>query len=515
MPIEPSEDGYTITGLDPPGFERFPDDARKMYYDWVVEIGLRQKDRDLAKGLDAKGEPFKAISRKTRKYRKSAMTPSGKGDPNAPPLIPGWQKSRVRSLLTGKAFPDKAEFWWRYDAFTGDSFARILEYQRDRYGRDAFGLGPQALARVKAQAWERWAKWRAGKYKEPKPIKAIPAKPITIGRVDKRWTEPMGLGPPERHPTMTYEKLVEYLRQPAPAVLRGRPLEPKVMSPIAGPRYNILLQHIYGGPPEGPPRGGIQIAPPKPRPVPPRPPKPPKPPAAIAPPPPAKPKEPQPSGIPVADALVNQTKGLVSRAIQKALDAIAKVHGDGNLPKIPVGQTRSEHRGGEFVCSGISMRPMEINISSKASTPILNMVHETGHFIEWSGIPKPTAGPRNFDLSPQFKEWLEAVKSTEAVKELKALRAIKWMPVKQPDGTTKNYLTDQRYVRYLLQDNELWARSYAQYIAHKSEEQWLLKELDEIEKHPSAYKHAQWSKADFEPILKAIDAMFTALGWIV
>lgn len=252
MPVRPSEDGYTIFGINPPGSERFPDDVRKMFYGWVLEIGLRQKDRDLAKGLDKDGKALKAISAQTRKYRKSAMTPSGKGDPNAPPLIPGWQKSRVRSLLTGKAFADHAEFWWKFDPFTGDSFARVLEFQATA-GRDVFGLSPAALMRVRAQAWERFEKWRKGSYVE-KAVSVRPAPPITVGRTDKRFTEPMGGGPPEKHAAMTYEKLVEHLRQPAAAVLPGRPLNPKSQSPFSGPGYNRILQIIYGMPGPKPPR---------------------------------------------------------------------------------------------------------------------------------------------------------------------------------------------------------------------------------------------------------------------
>ena len=53
-----------------------------MYWQWVVDYGLRRKDKELAAGLDKDGNPLRPIAPETRKYRRSAMTPNGKGDPN-------------------------------------------------------------------------------------------------------------------------------------------------------------------------------------------------------------------------------------------------------------------------------------------------------------------------------------------------------------------------------------------------------------------------------------------------
>ena len=55
-----------------------------------MPIALKVKDQELADGLDATGGALKDITARTRKYRRSAMVPGGKGDPNAPPLMPGY-----------------------------------------------------------------------------------------------------------------------------------------------------------------------------------------------------------------------------------------------------------------------------------------------------------------------------------------------------------------------------------------------------------------------------------------
>ena len=271
MRVFKSEDGFTIAGMEPPDANRFTADDRKMFYGWVVEIALRQKDRDLAKGLDKDGNALHPISANTRKYRKSAMTPSGKGDPSAPPLIPGWQKSRTRSLLTGKAFVDRAEFWWRYDAHTGDSWARILDYQASM-GRDVFGLSPAAMTRVRAQAWERWHKWQRGKVIPVAKEYVAVAKPMRAGSYDTRYLDVMGhaeeIAKGQHIGFLTFEKLQEYMRQSAPARLVGRPRMPKVMSPISGPQYNRLIAQTLtltkrAGPGGS---GGIPVRAPKPLP---------------------------------------------------------------------------------------------------------------------------------------------------------------------------------------------------------------------------------------------------------
>ena len=221
------EDGYGIRGLEPPGLLTYPAEIRRQFWGWVAEAGLKAKDRDSAKGLDKDGKPLRPISAATRKHRRSAMTPSGRGDPSAPPLEPGWQKSRVRSLLTAKAFEDHAEFWWKFDPHIGDSFARILEGQR-AMGRDVFGLSPAGLKRVQAEAWKKWEAWKKGEpvalTKEPRlqPVKVpqVGSKDLRFAVGGAGFTDTIKAG--QHSGFMTIEKWPEYFRDPAgPAARSG------------------------------------------------------------------------------------------------------------------------------------------------------------------------------------------------------------------------------------------------------------------------------------------------------
>src|SRR5271166_2415455 len=162
--------GYRLR-IQPTDLSTYPDRAKLVWFDLVVKYGLIAKDRDLAKGLGADGKPMKALHPKTIKYRKSEVGPVHK---HAPPLIPALELSRVRSLLTGRAHSSSAEFWWKFDAVSGASFAEILRFQRNEYGRDVFGLSPQGTAWTLAQATKDWKTWKA----------SPEANRLTAGRVE-------------------------------------------------------------------------------------------------------------------------------------------------------------------------------------------------------------------------------------------------------------------------------------------------------------------------------------------
>lgn len=276
---------YRIRGIAPPDLpsER---SVRLMFYSWVVEIGLRVKDRELAQGLDAKGKPLRPISPQTRKRRRSAMTPDGRGDPSAPPLMPARALSRTRSLLAGRATEDAAVFYWRFDPFTGNSWGAVLAIHR-RKGRDVIGLSPKGVARVQALAWERWRAWKRG---EPIAAATRSASP-GIPQVGSYSTEhaTFGIGaakapafvPGQSTGGMTWPEWQRYLRQPSPTpvAIPGRPA-------AAYPRVSA---HTWGTTPPGP---GPRPPGPKPAPRAPRPPKP----APVAPlPPAAKARKPRPA----------------------------------------------------------------------------------------------------------------------------------------------------------------------------------------------------------------------------
>ncbi len=182
--------GYRLRLQPPGGLSTYPDRVKLMWYQWVVDLGLARKDRELAQGRDKDGK-IGVLHPDTIKHRKSEVGPTY---PNAPFLTPSYARSRVRSLLTGRAHTSSAEFWWSFDSVTGRSFAMILHYQAEA-GHDVFGLSPLGVAWVTREALKRWAAWLAsGHHGRPAvspvgvPIRKVavlkPVAKIPMGRTD-------------------------------------------------------------------------------------------------------------------------------------------------------------------------------------------------------------------------------------------------------------------------------------------------------------------------------------------
>jgi len=147
--------GYRLR-MQPTGLSTYSDRIKLMWFQWVVDLGLERKDKELARGWDKDGVVH-PLSPYTIAHRKSEVGPVTK---TAPRLIPALELSRVRSLLTGRAHTTSAEFWWKYDAVTGESFAVILHYAAEE-GHDVFGLSSAGTSWVKQEATKKWQAWKA------------------------------------------------------------------------------------------------------------------------------------------------------------------------------------------------------------------------------------------------------------------------------------------------------------------------------------------------------------------
>lgn len=135
------------------------EEIRLAYWRAAVPLVLKQKDKELAAGLNRHGRKLPRVAPTTSKRRRSAMTPSGRGDPKAPYLMPGRKLSRTRSLLAAKPRKDGVLVWWRYDAFSGREWGEVLRRHAQRGTEyDVIGLSPAGVAAVKQAVERRWAK---------------------------------------------------------------------------------------------------------------------------------------------------------------------------------------------------------------------------------------------------------------------------------------------------------------------------------------------------------------------
>lgn len=216
----------------------------------------------------------------------------------------------------------------------------------------------------------------------------------------------------------------------------------------------------------------------------------------------------KPAGGPIGPAFHLPTSKTWDSA-RAALAAIDKVHGDGKLPLVPIKTTTDRAAMGEFV-AGPERKTDHLTIKPRGEAARLTMAHEVGHRIDWEVLPSATGKGglyRAWDRDDVTKEWHDTVVGSKAIQSLIELNG---QTIAKVDG--RDYEVDRQYVGYLLQRDEVFARSYAQYIAARSGDKVMQAELDVFRQVP-LYGHAQWREDDFEPIARAFDTLFAKLGW--
>jgi len=104
-----------------------------------------------------------------------------------------------------------------------------------------------------------------------------------------------------------------------------------------------------------------------------------------------------------------------------------------------------------------------------------------------------------------IRPWRDAVESTYSVKKMrKALETGK----DEYGNPIPSYLLE--YYEYLCRPTELWARSNAQYVAHRSGDV----DLHDTVRNRSS--ESQWRHPDeYNPIYNALDDIYRDLGWLV
>lgn len=217
-------------------------------------------------------------------------------------------------------------------------------------------------------------------------------------------------------------------------------------------------------------------------------------PRALPAPPVIVPSTPGPAGKAVSQALKIPKRPPVARAIE----LIDVVHGDGELPLIPIG-SRAGGMDGQFQFIRALGKSMAIQVNPKSSAGIqmYSTIHEVGHFIDFEtlGIKGRFASIAHPDLA----EWRDAAEASASIKALRAARQ-----------TTTMY---GRFLDYLLTTEEQWARSYAQWVALRSGDVRLTRALEQIQRDDPQFRSGLWQAEEFVPIAGAIDRLMALRGW--
>ena len=190
--------------------------------------------------------------------------------------------------------------------------------------------------------------------------------------------------------------------------------------------------------------------------------------------------------------------GRANDQLRAMLAIVDAVHSDGVLPATRV--VRRMLPPGEH--GAYEPRTGEIIISLAAPDPALTLIHEIGHILDRFGLGQ--SGMFASPLDPVMATWRTTIATTRAVATLDHLLTADLSP-----GTI-------RHVAYIRRYDELWARSYTQYVVGRGRALLATEFLDRQRarlSQPTTMPY-YWHDHDFAAVAGAIDDLFRRLGWI-
>jgi hypothetical protein len=195
----------------------------------------------------------------------------------------------------------------------------------------------------------------------------------------------------------------------------------------------------------------------------------------------------------------------VYNAAKLATEAIGKVHKMSGLPLLSItDQPSGGSAMAQYIFYGTS--PHKITVKTSSSRMALNLAHEIGHFIDHQGLYGKGAWASG-SSSSIAAPLMATIRESAAYKQL--LTMYQTGKVETPNGTHK---VNSKYMKYMVNAQELFARAYAQYIATRSGDPDMAQQLQKTVDTQGLYP-AQWQADDFEPIAKAFDELFKQKGW--
>lgn len=211
----------------------------------------------------------------------------------------------------------------------------------------------------------------------------------------------------------------------------------------------------------------------------------------------------QPAGHALSGAL-RLPVGPGAAALRRTIGAIDRVHGDGELPVVVVELTLlppGQAADYTFLQSG---EPTSIRVSRIATRPELAFVHEVGHLLDHQALGSDRSRFAS-EVEPELEDWRLIARRSDAVRTLVRYKL-------DPAGVPADL---QPYLTYLLSDEEVFARSYAQWIALRSGDATLQAQVASRRqrKPDTLFIPLQWDDDDFEPIAATLDRTFHRRGW--
>jgi SPP1 gp7 family putative phage head morphogenesis protein len=189
------------------------------------------------------------------------------------------------------------------------------------------------------------------------------------------------------------------------------------------------------------------------------------------------------------------------RDLQGVFNLIDAIHGDGNLGHASVvsvtpdrGYYRPEQLRWSKAKRAYVTTPRALNVGRDAKHWRVQLSHEVGHWLDFEGLAPYSRISKARTLAPEV---LSAIDTSQAIKDLEKTMA---------RGKRRTYI---------LSDEEKWARAYSQFIAVKSGDAEMLREVA-LWRSGAIGREADglWADDDFKPIAAAFETAFRRLGWL-
>jgi hypothetical protein len=199
--------------------------------------------------------------------------------------------------------------------------------------------------------------------------------------------------------------------------------------------------------------------------------------------------------------LLFDRSAIVNADFSAVVAAIDRVHGVGadlseiplvspGFPFAPERQSADAWFSAASISTGII--PVTIAVRLDVRCRRFKTLHEIGHFLDVFGLPGEGFSSATSD---ELARWRAAVGESQAIRRLMLLR-------ERPDLTGNERLVEASNT------DEVWARSYAQFVATRSGDPTLLAELTELRtgRLGGLYYPLQWREEDFRPVAAEIEA---------
>jgi hypothetical protein len=189
---------------------------------------------------------------------------------------------------------------------------------------------------------------------------------------------------------------------------------------------------------------------------------------------------------PLEEIVALPRRSPLATELAHALAAASRLHGvRSDLMPVPVRPTSTTSEAGAYRFR--KRDPIDIRVSARSGRVAIGFLHELGHLIDHQLGYDPRNRIWASAIHPAFAAW-RAVAATLAGRPF-------------PGGRSRR--------RYFESAHEVWARSYAQTTALRSQDRAMTDQLETLQRDDDPFV---WPAEAFEPVALEVERVFERLG---